>query len=118
MTKPAFYLTRHALLTLRDIHARSTEQWGETTADRYMDEVYAVLNKIAANPDLGKLRKPRSMPFSMAPAGKHFVVYDLFDKGVVILTLLHQHRDIERIIAEMEPSFFAEIETLKKNMKS
>ena len=118
MTKPVFYLTRQATRMLRDIHVRSTEQWGETTADRYMDEIYVVLNKIAANPDIGKLRKPRSMPFSMAPAGKHFVVYDRFDKGIVVLTLLHQHRDVEHIIADMEPSFLAEIEALKKKLKT
>jgi toxin ParE1/3/4 len=118
MTKPAFYLTRHALMMLHNIHVRSTEQWGGATADRYMDEVYAVLNKITANPNLGKLRKPRSMPFSMVPAGKHFIVYDRFNKGVVVLTLLHQRRDIEHIIADREPSFLAEIEALKKNLKA
>jgi toxin ParE1/3/4 len=118
MTRPAFYLTRHAARMLRDIHAQSSERWGETTANRYMDEIYAALRKIAANPDLGKLRKPRSIPFSMVPVGKHFVVYDRFEKGVVVLTLLHRHRDIEHIIAVMKPDFFAEIEAVKKSMNS
>ncbi|MDD3288869.1 MAG: type II toxin-antitoxin system RelE/ParE family toxin [Alphaproteobacteria bacterium] len=115
MTKPVFYLTRQAARILRDIHAHSTKQWNKRTADRYINEIYAVMNKIAATPALGKLRKSRSMPFSMVPAGKHFIVYDCIDKGVVILTLLHQRRDIERIISEMGPFFVAEIDAIKKN---
>lgn len=116
MTKPAFYLTRHAARTLRDIHARSLEQWGAARADRYLDEIYAVLNKIAADPDPDVLRKRRSMPFSMVPAGKHFVVYDRSSKGIVVLALLHQRRDIEHIIADMKPDFLAEIAAIKASV--
>ena len=118
MSKTAFYLTRQAARMLRDIHTHSIKQWGEATADRYMTELYAVMNKIAADPALGKVRKHRSTPFLMVPAGKHYVVYDAFAKGVVILTLLHQHRDIECLIADGEPRFLAEIMAIKQSLKS
>jgi toxin ParE1/3/4 len=49
----------------------------------------------------------------MVPAGRHFVIYDTMDDGVVILTVLHQVRDIERIIADMGPEFLAAIEALR-----
>ncbi len=49
----------------------------------------------------------------MVPAGRHFIVYDRFDTQVVVLTVIHQVRDIERIIAAMEPSLLAEIATLR-----
>lgn len=49
----------------------------------------------------------------MAAAGRHFVVYDRMGDEVVILTVLHQVRDIERIIADMGPEFMAEIEALR-----
>ena len=116
MTKPAFYLTRQAARTLRDIYARSEEIWGQSRAESYIAEIYAAMNNAAMGPDVGKLRQARSAPFFMNPARKHFIVYDRFAKGVVILTLLHQRRDIETLIAEMETSFFAEIEAIKKEL--
>ncbi len=118
MSKPVLYLTRQALRMLLDIHTRSIKQWGEATADRYVADLYAVMNKVAAEPSLGNLRKQRSLPFLMVPAGKHFVVYDCIKTGVVVVTLLHQQRDIEHIIADMEPKFLAEIEAIKKTMKT
>lgn len=116
MRKPRFHLTRHAAMVLREIHTHSLEQWGQKTADKYMAEIYVVMAKVAAKPDIGKIRAHRAVPFLMVSAGRHFIVYDRLKKGIVILTLLHQRRDIERIIADMQPAFLAELETLRKEL--
>ena len=114
MRKPRFHLTRHAAMALREIYAHSFEQWGQKTAGKYMVEMYAVMAKAAAKPDIGKIRARRAVPFLMVSAGRHFIIYDRLKKGIVILTLLHQRRDIERIIADMQPAFLAEIEALRR----
>jgi len=49
----------------------------------------------------------------MVPSGRHFFVYDCLRDRVVILTVLHQVRDIERIIADLQPRFLAEIAALR-----
>src|SRR5437016_4894739 len=113
-----WYLTREAARDLRSIYARSVKQWGQPTADDYMAEIYSVMNKIASRPDLGKLRAHRAVPFLMVPAGRHFVVYDRLKKDVVILTILHQRRDIEQIIKQLQPSLLAEMIFLKNATKS
>jgi toxin ParE1/3/4 len=59
------------------------------------------------------LRAHRAAPFLMVPAERHFVVSHRTNDGVVVLTVLHQVRDIERIIAAMGPEFLAEIEALR-----
>lgn len=114
MTRPRFYLTRQTARDLRDIHARSVANWGEERADAYLAEIYAVFAKVAAAPELGRLRAQRSAPFLMVPAGRHFVVYDQAAEGVIVLTVLHQARDVERIIAELGPSFLLEIAALRR----
>src|SRR5581483_3741692 len=114
MTRPPFYLTRQAARDLRDIHTRSVASWGQARADAYLAEIYSVFARVAASPDLGRLRAHRSAPFLMVPAGRHFVVYDQAADGVIVLTVLHQARDIERIIADLESSFLAEIEALRR----
>jgi toxin ParE1/3/4 len=86
----------------------------ENTADRYIAELYSAMEKAAANPEAGRLRQHRSMPFLMIPAQKHFVLYDRIPEGIAILTLLHQLRDIENMISGLTPVFLQEIEKLKK----
>ena len=49
----------------------------------------------------------------MVPARQHFVVYDRIPEGIAILTLLHQVRDFESLIAGLSPSFLQEVEKLK-----
>lgn len=108
-----YLLTRRAARDLRDIHARSATAWGKARADRYLADIYTVFGRIAENPTLGRLRARRSAPFLMVAAGRHFIVYDRIGDRVVVITVLHQARNIERIIADMGLDFLAEIEALR-----
>jgi len=110
---PVFHLTRRAMLDLRNIYDRSEREWGETIANSYMDDLYAVMSKVADNPDFGLLRQHRVAPFLMVPARNHFIIYDRIPQGIAILTLLHQIRDIESLIANLSPTFLQEAEKLK-----
>lgn len=118
MTKPAarFFLTRMAALDLRTIHTRSGREWGEAVADRYLADLYAAMRQAAANPEVGRLRQHRATPFLMIPALRHFVIYDIIPQGIAVLTIQHQVRDIETLISELTPSFYAEIERLKRKI--
>ena len=49
----------------------------------------------------------------MIPAGRHFIVYDNVDIGIVILTILHQRRNIEQIISGFTPDFMVAIDELR-----
>jgi len=68
----------------------------------------------AASPEKGRLRPYRSAPFLMVPARQHFLIYDLVPQGIAVLTLQHQVRDIEALIADLTPAFCAEVERLKR----
>jgi plasmid stabilization system protein ParE len=114
MTSQNFHLTRQAARVLCDIHKHSLKQWGQKTADAYLADLYAAMKQAAAKPATGQLRAHRAVPFLMVPAREHFIVYDRLEKDIVILTLLHQRRDIERVINELEPSFLTEIERLRE----
>ena len=109
-----YFITRHAALDLQEIYGHSVEKWSESVADDYLATIYRVFAHLAGNPELGKLRQKRSSPFLMYPAGNHFVIYDTFPQGIIILTLLHQVRKIESIIENLGPSFIYEITFLKK----
>ena len=77
-------------------------------------DLYAAMGVAAANPEKGRLRKYRSAPFLMVPARQHFVIYDLVPQGIAVLTVQHQVRDIESLIADLTPAFHAEVERLER----
>jgi toxin ParE1/3/4 len=109
-----FLLTRNAALDLRRIHMRSRGEWGEAVAAQYLDDLYAAMGVAAASPEKGRMRQYRSTPFLMVPARQHYVIYDLVPKGIAVLTVQHQVRDIESLIADLTPIFHAEVERLKR----
>ena len=118
MTNARFRLTRRAAGDLRAIHRHSLEKWGEETTRAYMAKLYEVMASVAERPETGLPRRHRSAPFRMVPAGRHFVVYDATDIGIVILTVLHQRRDIERIVADFTPDFLEQVTALRRDART
>ncbi|MEW5822623.1 MAG: type II toxin-antitoxin system RelE/ParE family toxin [Cyanobacteriota bacterium] len=111
-----FYLTRRAFLDIQKIYAYTTEHWGDAQAESYVSKFYEDFQKIADNIDLGKRRQERSDPFLMYPSGKHYIVYEPYKDGIIIITILHQMRNIETILQEFGSIFCNEIEALKKQI--
>jgi len=109
-----FFLTRKAAIDLRNIHTRSCREWSEAVADKYLADLYVGMRRAAAHPEAGCLRQYRSAPFLMIPARQHFIIYDIVPGGIAVLTIQHQVRDIESLIARLTPAFHAEIERLKR----
>lgn len=107
-------MTRRAALDLRSIHARSLHEWGDDAANQYIAGLYAAMHHAAANPQSGRLRQHRAVPFLMAAAQRHFIVYDTIPQGIVVLTVQHQARDIESLIARLTPAFLAEVQRLTR----
>lgn len=111
--KTGFLLTRNAAHDLRRIYARSSREWGLEVADRYLADLYAAIIQAASNLEAGRLRQHRVMPFMMVPVRQHFVIYDMLPQGLIVLTVQHQVRDIEALVAEMKSEFVTEIERLR-----
>lgn len=111
-----FFLARRAALDLRSIHTRSRREWGEDVAGRYIADLYAAMRKAAANPEAGRPRQHCSAPFLMIPAQRHFVIYDIIPQGIAVLTIQHQVRSVETLIADLAPALLAEVERLKRGV--
>ena len=117
MSTTRFHLTHRAARDLRDIYAFSRDRWGEKTARAYIDKLYAAMGTLKPGDDRARQRAQRAFPFSMVPAERHFIVYEMMGTVPVILTLLHQQRNIEALIASFSDAFLAEIEDLRKNLR-
>ncbi len=111
-----FYLTKRALLDIKYIFKYTFDNWSENQAKQYIKELYSSFQKLAATQDLGNLRKYRCEPFLMYPANKHYVIYEPFNDGIIIITITNQVRNIENIVIEFGSTFQNEIEELKNNL--
>lgn len=120
MKSPKLQLTimREAAVNLRNIHAYSKRIWEENTARKYMAEIYAILKRISENPSIGKIYADRATPFLMVAAAKHFVIYDVGENDVFVITVVHQARDVEKIITTIENKYLREIAMLKEMRKT
>jgi plasmid stabilization system protein ParE len=104
---------RGGTIRARFTRARAGNGAGEA-ADRYIADLYAVMQTAAANPETGRSRQHRGAPFLTIPAPRHFVIHDLIPRGIAVLTIQHQVRDIETLIQELTPAFLAEVGKLKR----
>jgi toxin ParE1/3/4 len=114
MSEPRFQLTRRAALDLRDIYEYSSAQWGEKQALVYIDKLYAAMARLPSRASAAKARAERARPFIILPVEKHFIVYDQMGGMPVIITVLHQRRDLETIIRDLTQEFLAEVSMLRK----
>ena len=110
-----YQLTRKAVADLRAIHKRSTIEWGEPRADRYLEDLYSAIIRVTEHPERDRSRNRRAFPFQMVPAQKHFLIYEIVDGGtVIVLAALHQAQDIEKRIADLTPSARQAIADIKR----
>ncbi len=115
MTAP-YALTRRALLDLQDIYEYSLENWGEGRALDYLDALYQAFEQIAEKRYASPL-SDRSAPYLMAQAGSHLVICDTVPEGLVVLTIVHQMRNVEAIIGAIQPDLSIAINAARKSLK-
>jgi len=116
MTAP-YALTRRALFDLQDIYEYSLENWGERRALDYIDVLYKAFEQTAVTSHASRL-SARSAPFLMAQAGSHLIIYDMVPEGLIVLTIVHQMRNLEAVIAAMDNDLAEAIEAARASLKS
>ena len=113
----SFHLTRRTLSELDAIYEYSEQRWGEAAADRYLKEVYQTFRRLTEQPDLGQAVPLPACPFRIYPARRHVVVYERWTDTIIVITVLHQVRDIEGILGSLGLAFMEEIQEIKDAME-
>ena len=84
-------LTRSVLAErdLFEIWRFGHERWGEERADRYLDQLEAVLKLLIDHPALGRSRDELQDGYRSLPVGQHVAFYALRGDGVHVVRVLH-----------------------------
>ena len=86
---------------LIDIWGYSFEQWDDVQADKYLDELNAAINCLAANPHLGVRRDNVREGYRALFVNRHAIYYRLTAATVDVVRVLHDQMDPDR---HLEPS--------------
>ena len=113
----AVFLTQRALADLREIERYSTHEWGRKTADRYLDDIAAALDRIRENPEILRLEPDFASGLFFYRVKKHFLVCDFQEETVIVLTVIHTSMDLPARLLDLEPRLVAEAELLQSKLR-
>ena len=109
-------LTQRALGDVQSILDFSVEQWGKRTADKYVHEIEAGLERMKAQPDLLQPVADLNAPLKFYRINKHLLMCDVRPGSIVVLTIVHASMDIPARLAELQPTLAAEVELLHRRL--
>lgn len=95
---PRYRLTPRALDDLGHIWRYSAETRSPDRADRYIDDLIAIFEAIAATPTLARERSEFSPPVRIHVHESHLIVYTAAAGQVVVLRLLGGRQDWHAIL--------------------
>ena len=79
------------IITIAELGVR---MFGSAQARRYHDELFAVLDLIAANPRMAREREEISPPVRIHPFKAHLIIYRIEENGAIfVIRIRHGHED-------------------------
>lgn len=95
MTRRTLFISERAESDLRQIWRWTYHHFGESQADRYLDDLEGGMRECAAAPERGKDRDTLRAGYRSRLVGKHVVFYTMTDEYVLIQRVLHGSMDFE-----------------------
>lgn len=80
---------------LKGIWLYSFENWGETQADKYYDELDEGFKTLCHNPEIGKDRGSIRKGYRSFQINRHVVYYKVTASTIHIIRVLHESMDVE-----------------------
>jgi len=110
------FQTRRAIEDFAKIEAFSTETWGQRVADEYLAKFETAFELIRSSPEILHARQEFSGRLLFYYVGKHWLVCDVIDDDVYVLTVKHGSMDLPARVAELEPQLVREAELLHRRI--
>ena len=115
--KTKLLLTQRALDDFASIEDYSIEQWGKSTANRYLADLEAGLERIRDNPELLRSEEGFHASLRFYSVNKHVFVCNVFAESIYLLTVLHGSMDIPSRLHELAATLALETELLHRKLQ-
>ena len=95
-----YILSPEAIVDLQDIYDFTLDEWGEAQAEKYLNEIYSVFDRLTQHPNIGRLRAELSDGLRSTPVGAHVIYFMPWQDHLAIVRVLHGARDVESEFGE------------------
>ncbi len=85
--------SHRAKLDLDHIWDFTCQRWSRTQANDYLQGIRAVLDTLAAQPELGPLRKELTPSLRAFPHKSHLILYEDQEGGIYVFRIVHSRSD-------------------------
>ena len=92
-----YFIDAEAAEDLDDIYDYGRKQ-SPTAASRLISELYETFERIANNPDMGRLYENRAPGLQVFVSGKYHVFYRIVNDDAQIKRVIHGARDLTKIV--------------------
>jgi len=116
-SKARLLLTHRALADLVNVLEYSTQPWGKGTAEQYLHDLEAGLERIREQPVLLQPLPDCHPSLTFYRVNQHLFACDSQGGSIVVLTVMHGNMDIPHRLAELSPTLAAEVELLHGKLK-
>lgn len=80
---------------LVEIWLYTLDEWGEYQANKYLDDLDAVLRLLAEQPLICRERTELNPPVRTHHHAHHLIVYQALDDGISVVRVLHESMDVD-----------------------
>ena len=94
--KAGYVLSPKAQSDLQEIWVYSAEKWGQERTERYVRDLWRAIERLSADPRLGRPCEEVREGYSQYRAGSHFIFYRIIGGNVDVIRILHQRMDFEQ----------------------
>lgn len=93
---PKFQLTNRAVEDINEIWNYTYEEWSETQADKYTNQLIEFCGEIANNPTIGNIYDNVGKDLFGLKANKHIIFYRVLkNRPIEITRILHGRMDLK-----------------------
>jgi len=115
--KAKITFTQQAADDLNEIYDYSIERWSKRTADKYISDIEAAIQRIQDNPDLLIELPELHEALRFYHLNKHLLICDVKHQSIVVLTIASTYRDIPKLLARLKPRLSQEVDILHKRVR-
>lgn len=115
--RKALYLTDRSLKDYRAIESYSQNKWSKAVSKQYLSKLELALELVSKNPEILRSDIVGFENLSFYRVEKHFLIFFLGKKEILLLTIIHSSRDLPAVLNEMLPSLRLEVEQLEKKLE-
>ena len=95
----SYVFSEHAELDLKDIYRYGFANYGENRAEIYKEFLKEKCQFLSENPNICYERYEFNLPIRIYHHKKHLIVYLIKVKHILIVRILHENMNIEKLLA-------------------